>query len=218
MANLAIWASGYPSVFRTGADEIRSINAGTWSPASHDFQAAAARSGVALGAATFNELLNRIGTQNIGSINRLGIIAHSNSQMIGLAGRIIVTPPQAPDVLFSPTGVIDNNVFKAKAASIAKITNRFAPNASITLFSCNAGAELSLLIGFQEAFGLDCYGFKDEINTCTTFSGSMITMRGRMAYVPGIANLVTMGLATPCTFAKNSVWELQPDSGFFSRT
>jgi hypothetical protein len=56
------------------------------------------------------------------------------------------------------------------------------------------------------------------VQTCTTWSGSNITVRGRMAYTPALSNLVSAGLASPCDFAKNSVWELEPDNGFFSRT
>jgi len=218
VANVVAWASGYPSVFANDAAEIKSLNAGTWSPATKDFKAAATSSGVALGAATFGDLLKQIGTQRVGSIDKLGIIAHSNSKMIGLAGKIITTPPQAPDVLFTPSGLIDTSVLKANAAAVAKVKDRFAANASIVLFSCNAGADISLLIGFQTAFDLDCYGFNDHVQTCTNFSGAMITSRGQMAYAPNLSSLVAAGLATPCTYAKNSVWQLQPDTGFFSRT
>jgi hypothetical protein len=219
MPNLAIWASGYPSVFSNDASEVSSLQAGTWSPASVDFRAAATRSGAAAGAGTFDELLHQIARQKPGSIEQLGIIAHSNAKMIGLAGKIITTPPDAPDVLFSQAGLIDDSVLQAKAGDIATITDRFADHASITLFSCNAGADLSLLIAFQTAFGLDCYGFKDEVQTCTTWvtPSLRISVRGRMAYVPGLAAQIQNGAATPCTFAQNSVWSLQPDSGFFSR-
>jgi hypothetical protein len=96
--------------------------------------------------------------------------------------------------------------------------NRFAANASITLFSCNTGADLSLLASFKGVFNLDRYGFENEVQTCTIWSGSNITVRGRMAYTPALSNLVSAGLASPRDFAKNSVWELEPDNGFFSRT
>jgi len=219
MPNLAIWASGYPRVFRSDADEVRSLQAGTWSPASIDFQAAATRSGHAAGARTFDEILRIIGRQAVGSIERLGIIAHSNSSMIGLAGNIITTGPDAPDVLFSQPGVIDDSVLQAKSADIAKVSDRFTDHASIVLFSCHAGAELNLLIAFQTAFGLDCYGFDDMVQTCTTWitPSLRISSRGRMAYVPGLADQIANGTATPCDFAKNTVWALQPDRAFFSR-
>jgi hypothetical protein len=218
VANVVIWASGYPSVFANDAAEIKSLQAGTWSPATKDFQAAATASGVALGAATFADVLKQIGTQKVGSIDRLGIIAHSNSKMIGLAGRIITKPPQAPDVLFTPSGLIDASVLKTNAAAVAKVKDRFAANASIVLFSCNAGADISLLIAFQTAFDLDCYGFNEHVQTCVNFSGTRITLRGQMSYTPTLAAMITAGLANPCTFAKSSVWLLQPDTGFFSRT
>jgi hypothetical protein len=219
MPNLAMWASGYPRVFPNDASEVSSLKAGTWSPASVDFQAAATRSGAAAGASTFDQLLHQIARQKPGSIEKLGIIAHSNAKMIGLAGKIITTGPDAPDVLFSSAGLIDDSVLKAKAGNIATITDRFADHASITLFSCNAGADLSLLIAFQTAFGLDCYGFQDEVQTCTIWSTPSLHIgtRGRMAYQPGLAAQIQSGAATVCSFAKNSVWELQPDSGFFSR-
>jgi len=220
MVNLAIWASGYSDVFlHNNPAEVRSIQAGTWSPASKDFHKAATRSGPSAGAKTFDELLAQIRKQKVGSIDRLGIIAHSNAKMIGLAGRIIATGPDAPDVIFDNAGLIDSNVLTAKAAAVAKVLDRFATNASISLFSCHAGADLSLLIAFQTAFGLDCYGFKEEVQTCTEWSTPSleITSRGRMAYVPNLSSLVASGLASPCTYAQNSVWALQPDTGFFSR-
>jgi len=219
MPNLAIWASGYPRVFRNDPSEVNSLKAGTWSPESVDFQAAATRSGPAAGASTFDELLHHIARQKPGSIEKLGIIAHSNAKMIGLAGKIITTGPDAPDVLFSQAGLIDASVLQAKGGDIATISDRFADHASITLFSCNAGADLSLMIAFQTAFGLDCYGFRDEVQTCTVWNtpSLQISIRGRMAYVPGIAAQIQSGAATVCSLAKNSVWLLQPDSGFFSR-
>jgi hypothetical protein len=214
MPKLVIFASGYPSVFANDAQEIASMKAGTWSPQTQDFRAAALRSGVALPAASLDDVIRQIGTQTVGSIDRLGIIAHSNQSMIGLAGKIIVTP--GGNALFTPGGIIDATMLASKTAQIAPILNRFAPHASIVLFSCNSGSDISLLIDFQTAFGLDCYGFNDEIQTCTDFSGNRVTVRGRMAYTPTLASLVSAGLATPCTFAKNSVWDLQPDMGFFS--
>jgi hypothetical protein len=99
-------------------------------------------------------MLAQIAKQKVGSIDKLGIIAHSNSKMIGLAGKIIITPPDAPDALFFPQGVIDAGVLQAKATDISNLMNRFAANASITLFSCNSGADLSLLASFEGAFNL----------------------------------------------------------------
>jgi len=195
------------------------MQAGTWSPSSTDFHRAATRSGPEAGARTFNELLLQISRQRVGSIDRLGIIAHSNANMIGLAGTIITTGPNAPDVLFSPAGLINASVLQSNAAAIANVRDRFADRASIVLFSCHAGATLGLLIAFQTAFDLDCYGFNDEVFTCTDWitPSLRITSRGRMAYTPTLANLIATGLATPCSFAQNTVWGLQPDNAFFNR-
>jgi hypothetical protein len=218
---LVIYASGYPSVFANDAQEIASLKAGTWSPQTQDFRAAATRSGLALPAASLDNVIRQIGTQKAGSIDKLGIIAHSNKTMIGLAGHILLVP--GGDVLFTQAGIIDASMLSSKAAQIATILDRFADKASIVLFSCNSGTDLSLVIQFQTAFGLDCYGFNDEVGTCTTWTtpaNNKITVRGRMAYTDpnsSFANLVATGQADPCTFAKNTVWELQPDMGFFSR-
>jgi len=216
MAKVVIFASGYRSVFASEAQEIASVQAGTWSPQTQDFRAAALRSGTALPAASLDDVIRQIGLQKVGSIERLGIIAHSNSTTIGLAGHIIVTA--GGDALFTPAGVIDEDILTAKTPKIATVLDRFADGASIVLFSCSSGADMSLLIDFETAFGIDCYGFKDEVATCIQFSGSKVTVRGRMAYTPALHDLMAAGLASPCEYAKNSVWDLQPDNAFFNRT
>jgi hypothetical protein len=215
VTDLVIWASGYRSVYSGNSEEISSLNAHTWSPASRDFHAAASHSGVALGASSLDELLRQLGRQSAGSVNRLGIIAHSNSTMVGLAGKIITTPDA--DVEFFPSGIIDAAQLTAKADRIESIQDRFADDASIVLFSCNSGSDFSLLVAFETAFDVDCYGFKDEVLTCTTFKGATITARGRMAYVPGLTDLVDSDQVSPCVYAKHSVWELTPDMAFFSQ-
>jgi hypothetical protein len=206
VAKVVVWASGYANLFGSTAAEIRSLQAGTWSPQSQDFRAAATRSGdVAIGASSLDEMIRQIARRPAGSVDRLGIIAHSNETMIGLSGHIIIANP--PDAEFAARGIVDSNELSAKASQISTIRNRFADGASIVLFSCNTGSGMALLIGFQTAFQLDCYGFKDEITHNVTFSGSTIVSRSRLIYPP----------QNNAALAKNSVWDLSPDTGFFNQ-
>src|SRR5262245_37812312 len=155
MSDVVIWASGYPRPFHTDADEIKSSRAKTWSPSSRDFEVAARRSSkVALGAATLDEMLGHIAKQTAGSISRLGIIGHANGTMFGLAGRIITDPKfGAPDVLF--TDPIDAAMLTAKAQAISKVTDRFTPDATITLYGCNAGVTSEYLGNWMDAFQVE---------------------------------------------------------------
>jgi hypothetical protein len=119
MVTVVIWASGYPFPYGNDAAETKSITARTWLPSSKDFKVVATNSSTSsFGAKDFDELLKAISKQPVGSIEKLGIIAHSNKDVIGLAGKIIITP--GGDCEFSPAGIINTTVLQAKAPDSAK--------------------------------------------------------------------------------------------------
>jgi hypothetical protein len=217
MAKVVIWASGFRWPYHTESEEIKSYLDGAWSPSSKDFKAAAERSGdVAFGAATIAELLKGLAKQKAGSITQLGIIGHSNDEEFGLAGDIITTKPMAPNVTFKPTGAIDADVLKANSAAIARVNDRFADDATLTLFSCHAGSS-SFLVSWADAFNVQIVeGFAEEIQTNFSYSSNKlhVTSRGRMVYVQGLELIAEPFKSQILTTAMvTKVWALEPDSG-----
>jgi hypothetical protein len=223
MPNVIAWASGYASPYGNDTQEIQSIRAGTWLPSSKDFKAVAIKSGaINFGVKNFTELLNGITKQPAGSINRLGIIAHSNQGAIGLAGTIIIT--RGGDCTFYLPSVIDPTLLNNRARDAANVVGSFANGVSIVLFSCNAGLSMNMLTGFEAAFGVDCYGFSGEVLYLPKFT-SVVTERFWVAYVnitPDQQALIDAGLLDLMSIVgpqqKSSIWALQPDQAFFSRT
>ncbi len=176
-----VYASGYPRRFASDAAETRCAEAAPrvceWAPASIDFEATATRSGGGVGRASFATLLSWIEGQAAGSITELGLIGHANSDYFGLSGRIT-----AHDVFFTPPGLIGVEAIAANAAMVARVRDRFAPDAVITLYGCHAGVGDALLDALSRAFRVCVRGFSDEILTCIEWStpSRHITSRGKV--------------------------------------
>jgi|GEM_PF-3298813 len=165
-----VFAGGYGRPYRgRNADqqETRDAQRGHWHPASIDMRQAAAGSGGGSGVSTLDALLAHIETQGKGAITELGLIAHSNSSHFALAGTINLVQN---DVIFDRADALINvDTLKSKAARIATLRDRFAEDARIILYGCNAGAGQALLDAISNAFKVCVRGFSDEIQYCITW-------------------------------------------------
>jgi hypothetical protein len=220
MTNFVIWGSGYPSPYRTGDEEVAEAQAGTWSPTSLDFQAAAQMSGTPLAAANFDDVLAQIGKQKPGAIERLGIVSHAaEGRGIGLTGYFTWDNGRLTTNLSGPA-IIDTDTLQNRQSDIDQVKDRFAKGASITLFACSTGLEAKYLAAWDRAFGMECRGFKGPVTACIEFRGQdhnmhgvivvvnfKVVKRGSHAYKPTLPPK-----KKPCDFRVNSLWMLKTDS------
>lgn len=165
-----VFAAGYGRPYRgRNADqqETRDAERSRWHPASIDMEQAAAGSGGGSGVSTLDALLAHIEAQGKGAITELGLIAHSNSSHFALAGTIDLAQN---DVIFDRADALINvDTLKSKAERIAKLRDRFAEDAKIILYGCNAGSGKDLLDAISNAFKVCVRGFSDEIQYCITW-------------------------------------------------
>lgn len=205
-----VYANAYPRRFRSDAAEVRCERRDdcTWYPASIDFRATAENSGGGTGQGTFRGLLDHIAARAPGSITELGLIGHASSEYFGLSGRIT-----AHDVFFTEPGMIGAESLERERATIEGLRDRFAPDAQITLYGCNAGVGGALLEAISRAFRVCVRGFSREIITCILFRDRTfeIFSRGRV-YVDTEGLFALDPRLVPCATAFHlNVRDLSPD-------
>ncbi|MBO9392135.1 DUF4157 domain-containing protein [Caldilinea sp.] len=185
------YADGYARPYKSDEAEIKNAEKGNWSPASIDFKESAANSGGGSGADTFARLLTQIESKGVGSITELGLIGHANATNFGLSGTV-----KGKDVWFTQPGLINADTIKANLSTIQgkNLPGRFATNAKIILYGCNAGSGKDLMDAISQAFRVCVEGFKNEIDFCFKWKpakaekGKSRTIygRGRASYTPPI--------------------------------
>jgi len=185
------YADGYARPYKSDEAEIKNAEKGDWSPASVDFKESAANSGGGSGADTFAKLLTQIESKAVGSITELGLIGHANATNFGLSGTV-----NGKAVWFTQPGLINADTIKANLSTIQgkNLPTRFATNAKIILYGCNAGSGKDLMDAISQAFQVCVEGFKNEIDFCFKWKpakaekGKSRTIygRGRASYTPPI--------------------------------
>ena len=113
----------------------------------------------------------------------------------------------------APRPNIDVDTLANRQDDIAKVRDRFAKRAFITLFACTTGVEAEYLAAWDHAFGVECRGFKGPTTACIEFRGQdrnwggvivvmnyRIVRRGSHAYRP-----VVPPKSKPCDFRVNSL-------------
>jgi hypothetical protein len=205
------YAKSYPAPQYAAGAEVALVKAQQWSPSSLDFQYTATNSGGGTGVSTLDDIITEIGKKKVGSIDELGIIAHANSSYFSLAGTVLTSGPDLPNVTFSPTGKVDTAGLQAKQSKIDAIKDRFAKGAQIVLYGCHAGLDDSLLQALAKAFGVCVYGFSNEVSYLIQWNtaNNQITSRGK-TFIDA-SGMVAAGLATPASIAQNDIHQLTPD-------
>src|ERR1700704_1475262 len=104
-----IVSSGYPSPYRTVAEELKAaqLDPPDWAPMTPDFRATALHSGGADEAASFGQLLSWIEKKKPGTITELGIIGHGSSAVFSLTGTKTTN-----NIHFDPKGIIHPDSIK----------------------------------------------------------------------------------------------------------
>jgi hypothetical protein len=205
------FAKSYPAPPYGPGAEVALAMAGKWSPASQDFAATATRSGGGTGGGTLDDILAAIGKKSVGSIDELGIIAHANSSFFALAGTVLTTGPNLPDVTFAKGSLVDAAGLQGKQAPIDAVKDRFAKGAQIVLYGCHAGLDDALLQALANAFGVCVYGFSHEVAYLIEWnlSSNVVISRGK-TFIDA-SGMVAAGLATPASVAQNDIHRLTPD-------
>jgi len=201
-----VFGSGYSGFPDTGS-EVRKAKDGKWNPTTIDFSTNAGRSGGGQGAKDLPELLALIAKQSKGSITTLGIIGHSNSRALGLSGDV-----HSQGVPL--TGLITKATLDSNKAAIDAVKDRFAPGATITLYSCNSGGISNGLADVvSEAFGVCVKGFANDVLWCITWNESplKVTSRGNVFYENPNDPLAGAGLHPSCSSFHKKVTDLHPD-------
>jgi hypothetical protein len=196
-----IISSGYPSPFRTVAEELKAAQAdpSEWYPMTPDFRATAVHSGGADEAASFDQLLKIIENKKPGSIVELGLVGHASPTAFALAGT-----ETTRNIRFDPKGLIHPDTIHDKLARITALRDRFKTGdkdnpPSITLFACDAGSGDDLLEAISSAFQVTARGFQHEIWWCFMVI-KRAAVRGRTWY-----DGVGMGVHPQCDSDRFSV-------------
>jgi hypothetical protein len=180
----------FPKPFKSVAEEVKAMKDDRWEPSTEDFSAVAGQQSVTVD--NYLQLLavalvdgNRETTA--GSIGRINIFTHSNSDLIAMRGTISVGGLTTTVSLEVPTAISDDTLdalnqpgatfsisHKSKSISSKKYTlddvrKRFAANAVIVLYSCRAGVSKVFLQRIADTFQVKVRGFDDVIGYFPTF-------------------------------------------------
>ena len=174
-----------PSI--TEEEEIAKLNGNLWSPGTKDFVAVVNTvRAAAVVAADFGEFLGAIVTSPPGSIKRINLITHANSDIIAFSGRIVSTATVTRDVRMNVNAngstmvSLDVQSIKTIAApgvffqlpsnprkfSISDIRDKFAPDATIVLYACHSGLLTTFIQDIADFFKTTVVGFTPEIAFC----------------------------------------------------
>jgi hypothetical protein len=205
------FAKAYPAPPYGPGAEVALVMAGKWSPASRDFEASATNSGGGTGVGTLDDIIAEIGKKKVGSIDELGIIAHSNSSFFSLSGTVLTTGPDLPNVTFSKAGMVDATGLQGKQAQIDAVKDRFAKGAQIVLYGCHAGLDDALLQALAKAFGVCVYGFSHEVAYLVEWNlkSNVVISRGK-TFIDA-SGMVAAGLTKPASVAQSDIHQLTPD-------
>jgi hypothetical protein len=171
----------------TDAEEIAKLTGNLWSPGTKDFVAVVnAVSATATTADSFGGFLGAILTSPNGSIKRINLLSHANSDVIAFKGKMNSTVTVGRDVQMDVNGQNDTMIsldiisIKAIAApgvffqlqnnskkfTISDIRAKFAPDAMIVLLACHSGLLTTFLQDIANFFQVTVVGFTTDIAYC----------------------------------------------------
>jgi hypothetical protein len=164
-------------------DEVTAMAKDRWSPTSDDFAAVAGKSSVQVG--SWKNLLGAILTHGdtesaLGSISRINIFTHANSDLIALSGNVRQGSAAAdvtlnvPDAISEETldqlnsGVTFSVVSKDKKLASRKfelddVRKRFTNDAVIVLYACHGAVDMAFVQRIADTFQVKIRAFKEVI-------------------------------------------------------
>jgi hypothetical protein len=175
--------------FKTTADEVKAMKEGRWEPSSDDFRAVAGTS------VTVNNYLQLLAVMLVdgdhetgaGSIGRINIFTHANSDLIAMSGRVAASgmttqvfldvssaiSEETLDLLNKPglpfTVQAKSKKISSKQFTLADVRRRFAPNAVIVIYACHTGVQGTFLQRIADTFQVRVRGFDDVIGYFPAF-------------------------------------------------
>jgi hypothetical protein len=181
--------ASFSSPFKTTAEEVTAMKENRWEPSTQDFRA------VAGDAVTVDNYLQLLAVALVdgdsetanGSIGRINIFTHANSDLIAMKGTIRaggmttnvsldVASAISEDTLdaLNQPGVPFNVQARSKKISSKQFTlgdvrKRFAPNAMIVIYACHTGVQGTFLQRIADTFQVRVRGFDDVIGYFPNF-------------------------------------------------
>jgi hypothetical protein len=179
----------FDNPFATPADEVAAMKADRWSPSSDDFSAVA---GGARKISSYSQLLSVIlvdGDHETkdGSISRINIFTHANSDLLAFSGTISssglsaqvslgVNSALSVDTLnnLSQSGVTFTIAAKSKkiaskSFSLDDVRRRFAKDAVIVIYACHSAMDGKFVQQIADTFLVKVRGFTDVIGYYPTY-------------------------------------------------
>ena len=202
--------SSFKNPFKGAADEIQAMKQNRWEPSTDDFRAVA---GSALTIDHFHQLFAAIlvdGTKETkaGSIGRINIFTHANSDMIAFSGSISssgamasvslkvdgsITPGDLQSLTQGQTFNVSstNKAIASKWFSLADVRGRFAKDAIIVVYACKSGLDSSFVQEIADTFQVKVRGFNDLIGYFPEYNEGTNTIKRRRTGVGRNAAIVT---------------------------
>src|SRR3954454_17314647 len=204
------YAKSYAAPAYGPGAEVALVKAAKWSPSSRDFEATAKNSGGGTGVGTLDDIIAEIGKKPVGSIDELGIIAHSNASYFSLSGTVLTSGPNLPNVTFTQAGMVDAAGLQGKQTKIDAVKDRFAKNAQVVLYACHAGLDHALIQAMAKSFGVCVYGFSDEVAYLIEWNTSNNSIISRGKTFIDSSGQVAAGLTSPASLAQSDIRKLTP--------
>jgi hypothetical protein len=202
--------SSFKNPFKGPADEIQAMKQNRWEPSTDDFRAVA---GNAVTIDHFHQLFAAIlvdGAKETkaGSIGRINIFTHANSDMIAFSGSISssgamasvslkvdgsITPGDLQSLTQGQTFNVNstNKAIASKWFSLADVRGRFAKDAIIVVYACKSGLDSSFVQEIADTFQVKVQGFNDLIGYFPEYDDKTNTIKRRRTGVGRNAAVVT---------------------------
>jgi hypothetical protein len=177
-------AGSFTNPFKTRADEIKAMKVeGGWEPSTDDFRDVGRR---VLVVDNYLQILGAVLVEGdsetkAGTISRINIFTHANSDLIAFAGRISAGGMSAQVFLNVDTALsqdtLDNlngegvtftipsasKKLAAKKFTLADVRKRFSKDAVIVIYACKSGVDGEFLQRISDTFQVKVRGFSDLI-------------------------------------------------------
>jgi hypothetical protein len=173
----------FDNPWRNEADEVDAMSHSRWEPTSDDFEAVAGKSAVKV--TSWKSLLQVILTNGdtesaAGSISRINIFTHANSNLIALAGHVRAGAATASVTLTVDSaiseetldqldsGIFVNVVSKNKKLASKKffmddVRKRFTKDAVIVIYACHGAVDTAFVQRIANTFQVKVRAFREVI-------------------------------------------------------
>lgn len=173
----------FDNPWKQAKDEVTAMAKDRWEPTSDDFAAVAGKSSLEVG--SWKSLLQVILTQGDseskpGSISRINIFTHANSDLIALSGKVRPTNVNADVTLDVPGAISEETLDKlnsgititvassdtklaSKAFVMDDVRKRFTKDAVIVIYACHGAVDTAFVQRIADTFQVKVRAFKDVI-------------------------------------------------------